>query len=782
MFFRPKYWHGTQHGLDLDFSCVFWDYSLEDWSEAGCWKGKASNGLLECFCNHTGTFAALCVKKQVCYNGGLLNGVCICPDEWTGKNCSVENFCEAQNMSGLNFPRTPVSRYAYSKEICPPRTSAAGKPQASTRCSKGNISPSFQEPPRVLQCDLTLADIQQNLNGSADLETLAASAQILTSQPEDLTAEEVTMAAQIADTLLSSENVSQSVREAAVATVSQILNADPSDNNQENSAFHNLTLTLSRLSVNLSLISNDSKLVQPNIAIQSAQISAADTLGVQFTALSGTLGSFIADRIQLDTNTSALTVEPGFIADAVFYLQFPPGGAAGSLRTPSNVSVGFVLYQNDHFFRSQRYRRRRATVRVLSATVGGLEPQKVQMEFRPLLLDSTSLWDFSCVFWDYSLEDWSEAGCWKGNASDGVLRCFCNHTTNFAALWSFRENYEYADMLDVISIVGLSLSILGLVFTIIHHITDNFKKNSGERKKCRNSQLALLSICFSLLAFIITFLSGVTNRRQDTGEDDALLDTETNGVLDSDEHVAADSGPCSVVTALLHFFLLATFMWNSMYATQLVLLIRKMHQNLPPYWTKLSTTIGWGVPAVVMAITLGIAYRVDEPLGYRQEEFCWLAALDKSKHFDFGKPMFWGFLLPIGLILIYNIVLLVLVSQTTCRTDPALKSSSPRSVWRKFLISFSLAVLLGLSWTLGYLVLVTTGYAHLVLSILFCLCTTTQGLQIFVLFTARTPSFRAGVSQVVQSISSVNIQLKEFSYNLLREWTHSTESYRDLTD
>ncbi|KAF1372018.1 hypothetical protein PFLUV_G00277120 [Perca fluviatilis] len=568
------------------------------------------------------------------------------------------------------------------------------------------------------------------LNGSADLETLAASAQMLTSQPENLTAEEVTTAAQIADTLLSSENVSQSVREAAVATVSQILNTNPPDNIQENNATLRLTQTLSSLSVDLSLISNDSKLVQPNIVVQSAQISAADTQGVQFTALSGTSGSFVADRIQLDTNTSAIAVETGFIADAVVYLQFPPGGAAGRLQTPSNVSVGFVLYQNDHFFHSRRYRRRRASVRVLSANVSGLEPQQVQMLFRPM---------------------------------------------------SFRENYEYAEVLDTFSIVGLSFSILGLVVTIIHHITDNFKRNSGDWKNYRNSQLALLSTCFSLLAFIITFLSGVTNRRQDAGEDDALLDTETNGVLDSDEYVAADSGPCSGVTALLHFFLLATFMWNSMYATQLVLLVRKMRQNLPPYWTPLSATVGWGVPAVVMAITLGIAYRVDDPLGYRQEEFCWLAALDKSKDFDFGKPMFWGFLLPIGLILIYNIVLLVLVSQTTCRTDPTLTSSNPRSVWRNFLISFSLAVLLGLSWTLGYLVLVTTGYAHLVLSILFCLCTTTQGLQIFVLFTARKPSFRAGVLQVVHTISSVNIQLREFSYNLLREWTHSTESYRELT-
>lgn len=51
------------------------------------------------------------------------------------------------------------------------------------------------------------------------------------------------------------------------------------------------------------------------------------------------------------------------------------------------------------------------------------------------MMNGTSLYDFACVFWDYSLQDWSTDGCSKRNASDGVLRCFCNHTTNFAALW-----------------------------------------------------------------------------------------------------------------------------------------------------------------------------------------------------------------------------------------------------------------------------------------------------------------------------------------------------------
>ncbi|TMS11686.1 Adhesion G-protein coupled receptor G7 [Larimichthys crocea] len=579
----------------------------------------------------------------------------------------------------------------------------------------------------------------------------------------------------------------QSVRVAAVATVSQLLNSSTADNSQETNATLGLTLTLDQLSMNLSLSLNtsQSQVVQPNLVVQSAQIPAADTQGVQFTSLSGLSGSFVADRIQLNTNTSTVMVEDGFRADTLIYVRFPPDEAAGGRQTPTNVSLGFVLYQNDRFFRSGRYKKQQATIRVLSASVRGHErsvvPQHVEMLFRPSKVNGTTLFDFACVFWNYSEGDWSTAGCSKGNSSDELLRCFCNHTTNFAALLSFRQNYKYAEALDWISITGLSISILGLVLTIIHHIKENFNRNSRERQNNQISQIALLCIYISLLAFIITFLSGVGNSSRQNNAPIALS-AQTNSIPNSDERVEPDHGSCSAVVALLHFLLLATFMWSSVYATQLVLLIRTMSRSLPPYWTKLSLAMGWGVPAVVTAITLGATYRVDNPLGYRQEEFCWLAALDESQQFHFGKPMFGGFLVPVGLILIYNVILLVLVSLTTCRTDPNLKSTNRSSLRKKFLISFSLAVLLGLSWTLGYLVLLTTGYTHLVFSIVFCLCTTTQGFQIFILFTARTPSFRASVSRSMEYVTTIRIQLKDQTYSLTKNsgTRSSSEVYRDL--
>ncbi|KAK2917241.1 hypothetical protein Q8A73_003987 [Channa argus] len=603
-----------------------------------------------------------------------------------------------------------------SAVLTPTVSHQAGKPQASTRCSTKNGSPSFDRPLQKLKCDQTLSDIQQNLTSAADLETLASSTQILTSRPEELTAENVTAAAQIVNTLLLSPNATESVRVAAVATVSQLLNASVPDNTEENDATVGLTLTLDQLSVNLSSSLNESKsqVVQPNLVVQSVKIPAVDTQGVQFTSLTGTSGSFVADRIQLNTNASTVVVENGFIADALIYIRFP--SAATSRQQPSNVSLGFVLYQNDRFFRSRLYRSRRTSVRVLSASVRGQErsvvPQHVEMMFRPTVMNGTSLYDFACVFWNYSLEDWSTVGCSKGNASDGVLRCFCNHTTNFAALWSFRENYEYAEALGVISIIGLSISIVCLVVTIIYHIKEKIVKGDD-----LNSQITQLCIFVSLLAFILTFLFGVENSsRQD---DDPVEFSQDNIIPKSDEHIDPDRGSCTAVAALLHFLLLATFMWNSLYGT-LLLLLMKMTKNVPSHWIPVSFAAGYGVPAVIMAITLAVTYSVDDPLEYRQEE-----------------------------------------------------------LW-KFLQGFSVAVILGLTWVVGYLVLFTTGVAHLVLSIFFCLLTTTQGVQIFFFITFKQlPSFRTAVARSAQYISSVSIPLHNLKYRLIRNWDRTrSEFYR----
>ncbi|XP_075868505.1 adhesion G-protein coupled receptor G7-like [Nelusetta ayraudi] len=451
------------------------------------------------------------------------------------------------------------------------------------------------------------------------------------------------------------------------------------------------------------------------------------------------------------------------LVDALIYINLTTGGTSGR-KTASNISLGFVLYQNDGFFRTPSYNKQRwSSGRVLAASVGGHEEalHHVELHFNPSILNDTSLHDYACVSWDYNLEDWCTKGCKKINSSMTV-GCFCNHATNFAVLWSYSEKYQYR-YLDYISMAGLIISAVALVITIVHHLKVNVCKTARERQGNFHAKLVLLYIYTTLLAFILLFLCGSDNHHKSYNVT-SNLDLQTNKIPENSRHVEPDAGPCTAITALLHYFLLATFTWNSVYGTQLVLLLRSLRSSLPPYWTRLSHVVGWGLPAVIMAITLGATYSVNNPLNYRQEEFCWLAGVDQNKQFDFAKPMFWGFLLPVSLILVYNAVLLVVTALTTCKIDPKLRSTKKTTLWKKFLVCFSLAVLLGLSWSLGYLVLVSHAHAHHVLSIIFCIFQTTQGLQIFIFFTARTPTFRAALKHSGHTITSASLARAQTYY------------------
>ncbi|XP_029612980.1 adhesion G-protein coupled receptor G7 [Salmo trutta] len=699
----------------------------------------------------------------VCINGGELQSrVCICPDEWTGETCSEGNFCNSTIIGDFFFPRTTVGWSAYSEELCDEKTTSAGLPRASARCLNDTGSPMFG-PPHELQCEFTLSEIQGNISSSpGDLLQLAFSTQILTSQPEQLSADNITTAAQIANTLLQSANITEDIAVAAVTTISQLLNASE-ESTQERDAVQNLTETLGNFSLD-----QHSNVVQPNLAVQSVQVQS-DSVGIQFTALTGRSGNFVANRIHLNTNTSELVADKGGSADVQIVIKFPL-----VLRSKNtNHSIGFVLYQNDRFFRSRVFSASSGTSRrVISANLGQVSGLHVEMLFKPTAVHNASLYDFACVSWNYMLKDWSTYGCSKVNHSEDDLRCFCNHTTNFAVLMSYRKDFKYAEALNWITILGCSMSIIGLSLTITFQIATRKSRKS-------NPTVLLVSVCVCLLIFTLLFMLGVDNPHKQLDKPEIQKD---NILPLSDTHTERDRGPCTAVAVLLQYFLLGTFTWNTLYATHVFLVIRNSLATSPSHFTAYTVAIGWGLPAVVVALTLGISYRVDDPLGYRQEEFCWLAALDPKGNFDFKLPMFWGFLIPVAFMLIFNTVMLIYFAVTTCKTNPHLTSTRHTSMKKKFLSSFSLAVVLGLSWILGYLLLITQNQTmYTILNISFCVLTTTQGLQIFILFTARTAVVKKMMADALKSVSSVEIPLHTGRFSLWRgKRRENVESYTQL--
>uniref|UniRef100_A0A3P8Z729 Adhesion G protein-coupled receptor G7 n=1 Tax=Esox lucius TaxID=8010 RepID=A0A3P8Z729_ESOLU len=400
-------------------------------------------------------------------------------------------------------------------------------------------------------------------------------------------------------------------------------------------------------------------------------------------------------------------------------------------REDANHSVGFVLYQNDHFFKSRAFQTSLGTSRrILSANFGNMSGLDT--------VPNASLHDFACVSWNYTLDDWSTYGCSKVNHSNDGLQCLCNHTTNFAVLMTFRRDFQSPPLLDWITILGCSMSVIGLGLTIIFQIVT---------RKLRKTlpTLLLVNLCTSLLMSTLLFMLAVENSNQQPKKPKI----NTNNIPPSDMHTEPDTGPCTAVTALLQFFQLGTFTWSTLYATHIFLMVRN-----------------------VLAFTP-----------------CWLAALDFYRNFDFKQPLFWGFLIPVACMLIINTLMLMHFAVATSKSDPHLNSmllifSSTRhdSMKKKILRSFSLAVVLSLSWILGYLLLINHDKTTFtVLNIFFCILTTTQGFQIFILFTARTAIVKKKISSALKAVSSVDISLCTKKYSLRQgKQTEKVESYTEL--
>uniref|UniRef100_W5MT48 Adhesion G protein-coupled receptor G7 n=1 Tax=Lepisosteus oculatus TaxID=7918 RepID=W5MT48_LEPOC len=600
-------------------------------------------------------------------------GICICPDEWYGDKCEKAFFCNSSVVDSagetLTFDAIVVGWFGYSKEQC-----GKGTPNVWTRIRKNVecVVDDFQcamLENRIYHCEYILNKIQNN---QTDLLEIASNTQILTSQPEKLTAQEISNAAEIMRVILNASTTAftEDIAVFAVTTISQLLNASDAELSSDSvmNNLNSLTKSLEDFSLDQH---NISQVVQPNVAVQSLSVTMGSTQGVQFTALTGDTNNLVSNRIELKTNATQLSVNNKTSIDVRIFVNV-------SAEAKMNGQIGFVLYQNDKFFRSKVYRSTlNISRRVISGSVKGahvnvfLENVKIVNLVFVQTVPNATLHDHSCVFWDYDQEVWSTAGCTKGTDEFGNLRCQCNHTTNFAVLMTFKHDYKYSAPLQWITFIGCGLSIAGLFLTIVIQIITRCEFSFPRKSRKATPTLLLVSICLSMLIFNIVFISGINN--PNANKTSRSSNTSENILLDSDMHIDRDEGPCTAVTALLHYFLLATFTWALLYAIQMYILLVDIFRHPPKHFGLIMTAIGWGFPAVVVAVTLGALYRIENPLNYRQEEFCWLAALDSQGRFDIRKPMLWAFLLPVALILLSNMVILVCVILTLCKNNPALK-------------------------------------------------------------------------------------------------------------
>jgi hypothetical protein len=289
-----------------------------------------------------------------------------------------------------------------------------------------------------------------------------------------------------------------------------------------------------------------------------------------------------------------------------------------------------------------------------------------------------------CVFWDFGNSSdalaesgWSVEGVTtetetvEGDLS--IIQCSSLHLTSFAVLVDVRGVQINTKALSVVSYIGLSLSMICLLATIIFYISFG--------KKLFSAVHNFIHLNLSIALFVGYLVFGV-------------------GV----ELAAKNEIACKAVTALIQYFFLSAFCWMMCEGVMLYLMLVAVFSTLKKKWW-FFMLLGWGIPLPFVVIGLGSVhdeYGVRDITGKLQ--YCWLSSGN-------GTYAIWTFVAPMLAIILINVVFLVLVlrsiyksrmSKTTKKSMKGKKENKEKEVAKSILkATLILLPLLGLTWVFG---------------------------------------------------------------------------------
>uniref|UniRef100_A0A8C5A730 Adhesion G protein-coupled receptor B3 n=1 Tax=Gadus morhua TaxID=8049 RepID=A0A8C5A730_GADMO len=198
-----------------------------------------------------------------------------------------------------------------------------------------------------------------------------------------------------------------------------------------------------------------------------------------------------------------------------------------------------------------------------------------------------------CALWDSSIMNdswgtWSSKGCKTVLTDASHTKCLCDRVSTFAILAQQPREIamEYSGVPSVTLIVGCGLSCLALItLAVIYAVLWRYIRS--ERS------IILINFCLSIICSNILILVGQTQTH--------------------------NAGVCTMTTAFLHFFFLASFCWVLTEAWQSYMAVTgKVRTRLI---RKRFLCLGWGLPALVVAVSMGFT----KAKGYGTPQYCWLS-------------------------------------------------------------------------------------------------------------------------------------------------------------
>ncbi|XP_064913268.1 adhesion G-protein coupled receptor G6 isoform X3 [Columba livia] len=317
----------------------------------------------------------------------------------------------------------------------------------------------------------------------------------------------------------------------------------------------------------------------------------------------------------------------------------------------------------------------------------------------------------TCVFWDMNKNGgnggWNPMGCQvDAESNENETICLCNHLTHFGVLMDLQRTATQIDpqntrVLTFITYIGCGISAIFSAATLLTYIAFEKLRRDYPSKILMNLSTALLflNLIFLLDGWIASF--------------------------DID-------GLCIAVAALLHFFLLATFTWMGLEAVHMYIALVKVFNTYIRRYILKFCIIGWGLPALVIAIVLASAntnainvYGKDlygkDANGQGGDDFCWI-----KNDIVFYVTCAGYF----GIMFLMNVAMFIVVMVQICgRNGKRTNRSLKEEILRNLRSVVSLTFLLGMTWGFAFF---AWGPLTLAFLYLFSIFNSLQGLFIFV--------------------------------------------------
>uniref|UniRef100_A0A3Q1ATY9 Adhesion G protein-coupled receptor E8 n=1 Tax=Amphiprion ocellaris TaxID=80972 RepID=A0A3Q1ATY9_AMPOC len=270
---------------------------------------------------------------------------------------------------------------------------------------------------------------------------------------------------------------------------------------------------------------------------------------------------------------------------------------------------------------------------------------------------------------------WSVEGCGVAFTNENYTVCSCSHLSTFALILQIAEPPPQSDFLEWL-----------------------------------NRMCVIVGLFFFALAIFTFLLCSWNPKINNTARSDWFQDS-----LSVSLQLA-----CTVMAGLLHFLVVASFVWMLLEALQLHLLVRRLSKvqviqrdGLP---RPLLYLIGYGVPFVIVGVS---ALVYSDGYGATEAKACWLS---EKRHFN------WALTGPVITILGLNCVLFGATLWSLRPTLANMKSDVSQSKDTRLIVFKILAqfVILGCTWILGLY------QTNLFFQVLFIVLNSQQGTFLFI--------------------------------------------------